>query len=198
MASPILRYIVTMEATSADVVHFYGHGQMLQPAAAMRLPTEILHQIYTHLDPYGFNAARHACRSWFLAGMNPTVLVRMLKRGGWWSSIANILHSWELCASPLPNISQEWLMSKWLARECDLGPQQHSESQAAFVEISQTQFTDPGAAYSSADQREKAVIFTTSMCGRFLMVSHGGIIYVYELNHKCSPSTMSHGWSSPS
>lgn len=49
----------------------------------MRMPTEILQQVYLLLPPGGFNAARHSCRAWFVASLNRVLLMEMLRRGGW-------------------------------------------------------------------------------------------------------------------
>ncbi|KZL69848.1 F-box domain-containing protein [Colletotrichum tofieldiae] len=161
----------------------------------MRLPVEILHQIYALLDPYDFNAARHTCRSWFLAGLSRTVLASMLKRGGWWSSIEGILDLEQndaLLRVHGQDMNTEWVMSKWLARECTLGPS-HYASEPAFVEISQTQFIDLNSDTSTPGSGEYTAKYTASMCGRFLMVSYGATIYVYELNHRCG-NAKSHRW----
>ncbi|GKT40596.1 uncharacterized protein ColSpa_00777 [Colletotrichum spaethianum] len=178
-----------MNAQPDDVVHFHGHGHHVpQPVpAAMRLPVEILCQIYELLDPYDFNVARHTCRSWFLAGFSRTVLISMLKRGGWWSSVEGILNLEQKDKMPKiqsQGLNQEWIMSKWLARECTLGPN-HRGSEPAFVEISQTQFADLHSDTSIPAIAEDTATYTASMCGRFLMVTYGATIYVYELNHRC-------------
>ncbi|KAK1970053.1 F-box domain-containing protein [Colletotrichum sublineola] len=177
-----------MRAHPDDVVHF-GHGNhpsQLFPTA-MRLPVEILHQIYALLGPYDFNAARHTCRSWFWAGLSRTILVTMLKRGGWWSSIDNIVDMEDnkaLPETPDHGLNQEWIMSKWLARECMLGPS-HPGPEPAFVQVSQTQFIDLKSDASTPGIDDNHARYTASMCGRFLMASYGCTIYVYELNHQC-------------
>ncbi|WYZ42389.1 hypothetical protein EsH8_VI_000088 [Colletotrichum jinshuiense] len=168
----------------ADVLHLHGHGYHLLAPVAMRLPVEILHQIYTLLDPYDFNSSRHTCRAWFWAGMNRSVLVDMLKRGGWWSSVENILKMEQHLVPPKQNLDQTTIMSKWIARECTLGPRPGGLD-PPFVEIGRTQFDGLGVSYSTSGTRKDTAIFTTSICGRCLIVSYGGIIYVYELNHNC-------------
>ncbi|KAK2728190.1 F-box domain-containing protein [Colletotrichum kahawae] len=85
----------------------------------MRLPVEILHQIYLYLHPYDFNSARHTCRSWFTTSLNRSILVRMLKRGGWWSSVEDIL-GLGLFSQRKQHLDEIWTMSKWLSRECTL------------------------------------------------------------------------------
>lgn len=49
----------------------------------MTLPNEIVQEVYAFLSPTDFNAARHTCRSWFLASLDRSILVQMLKWGGW-------------------------------------------------------------------------------------------------------------------
>ncbi|KAK1595526.1 F-box domain-containing protein [Colletotrichum navitas] len=176
-----------MKAHPDDVVHFGhdNHASQLVPTA-MRLPVEILHHIYDLLDPYDFNVARHTCRPWFCAGLNRTVLVTMLKRGGWWSSINTIIdveHNKPMLETHDQYPNQEWIMSKWFARECALGPS-HRGPEPAFVEVSQTQFIDLRSDASTSGIGDGAK-YTASMCGRFLMASYDCTIYVYELNHRC-------------
>ncbi|KAK1993999.1 F-box domain-containing protein [Colletotrichum falcatum] len=188
MLSPTLLSVVATKAHPDDVVHF-GHGYHAPQlvSAAMRLPVEILLQIYALLDPYDFNFARHTCRSWFWAGLSRTILVTMIKRGGWWSSIETIIDG-EQNKSQLESHdrdrNQEWIMSKWLARECALGPN-HRRPEPAFVEVSQTLFADLRADDSTLGIGDNDARYTASMCGRFLMASYGCTIYVYEMNHRC-------------
>ncbi|PHH87695.1 hypothetical protein CDD83_8527 [Cordyceps sp. RAO-2017] len=59
-----------------------GNGLNGGPTA-MKLPTEILQQIYFLLCPRDFNAARHSCRAWFVAGLHRVLLMEMLRKGGW-------------------------------------------------------------------------------------------------------------------
>ncbi|TIC89667.1 hypothetical protein CH35J_012674 [Colletotrichum higginsianum] len=127
----------------------------------MRLPVEILHQIYFLLDPPDFNVARHTCRTWFWASLNRSILVTMLKRGGWWSSIERILEVKQgkraLFNVHDQDVTEEWVMSKWLARECALGPSHHG-LEPAFVEISQTQFTDFASGTQETLPRHKGLL----------------------------------------
>jgi hypothetical protein len=43
-----------------------------------RLPREILQLIFSYQEPCDFEAARHACRAWFTAGMDLSILCPML------------------------------------------------------------------------------------------------------------------------
>ncbi|KAK2049073.1 F-box domain-containing protein [Colletotrichum somersetense] len=187
-----------MKAHSDNVVHLdHGNDAPQLVSAAMRLPVEILHQIYVLLDPYDFSVARHACRSWFWAGLSHSVLVTMLKRGGWWSSIDTLIgleQNKAMLETHDQDTNQELAMSKWLARECTLGPG-HRGPEPAFVEVSQTQFIDLGSDASTPGIGDDGARYTASMCGRFLMASYGCTIHVFELNHRCknikSPGVLS-------
>ncbi|KAH9242291.1 hypothetical protein K456DRAFT_1905194 [Colletotrichum gloeosporioides 23] len=144
----------------------------------MRLPAEILHQVYLYLHPCDFNSARHTCRSWFTVSLNRSILVQMLKRGGWWSSVEDIL-GLSLFSQRKQYLDEIWTMSKWLSRECTLCCQYSSE-QPAFVEVGQTLFSD-------CRDGTGAYKLSTSVCGRFLMASHNRTLDIYELDHRCEP-----------
>ena len=83
------------DSDDSDVppVAFPGHRDTLallhlrklsEPAitAAMTIPSEIVQQIYQHLDPLDFHAARHTCRKWFLASLDTGLLQRMTRKAG--------------------------------------------------------------------------------------------------------------------
>ncbi|KAH7150391.1 hypothetical protein B0J13DRAFT_661297 [Dactylonectria estremocensis] len=133
--------------------------------SSMRLPNEAIQQIYILLSPRDYNAARQTSRSWFLASLDRGLLVRMLKRGGWWSSIRQLMAP--LSITRLFSLDQERIMSKWISMECSLADVKKS----AFKEVGYTDFDGlvPG-----------------STCGRFVLATHGQMVYVYELNHVCS------------
>ncbi|KAK0943531.1 hypothetical protein LTR29_004908 [Friedmanniomyces endolithicus] len=59
-------------------------------SVAASLPVELVQIIYGYLGPTDFNAARYTCHSWMLASLNHDLLVQQIKRGGWWSSVANM------------------------------------------------------------------------------------------------------------
>lgn len=183
---------MTTQLGQRPLLYSHGHGYhaVQQLPASQRLPIEILLDIYLLLDPYDFNSSRHTCRSWFVAGLNETILGRMLSRGGWTSSINSILGFQASSNVDKPMSSRASVMSKWLARECTLGPRHHG-SEPAFVEIGQTHFIG-GSPISTSDERN--IVYTASMCGRYLMVTHGCTILVYELHHQCEES-FSRPWS---
>lgn len=153
----------------------------------MRLPVEILQQMYMLLSPIEFNEARHACRMWHFASLHYGLLMLMLKRGGWWSSMMRLLSS--INSLECPDITQEMLMSKWISRECSLS----NISRNAFVEVGNTDFRrlarhqDGTTGFTKGD-----INFTVSQCGKFVLVTCDSTLYVYELNHS-KHQTMSLG-----
>lgn len=74
-------------------------------------------------------------------------------------------------------------MGKWLARECAISDPKRN----AFVEVGHTDFTGlvPGC---EDDILHGDLYYTVSLCGRFLLVAHGMVVHIYELNHTCSPA----------
>ena len=145
----------------------------------MKLPAEILQEIYMMLNPTDFDAARHTCRSWFLAGLDRGLLIRMLQRGGWWISLYWILVPWN--KSRGLHLDDQAFMSKWISRECSMTDQRTN----AFVEVASTDLSalvldcQPGRARGTLS-------FTVSLCGRFLLITFKQWVFVYELNHVCS------------
>ncbi len=85
------------------------------------VPAEVLQQVYSYLRPVDFNAARHTCRGWMLASLELHLLTTMLRRGGWGDVIVETLTHGSLNVGD-EAVSQEWKLSKLLARECSLGP----------------------------------------------------------------------------
>ncbi|KAJ4854943.1 f-box-like domain-containing protein [Trichoderma breve] len=158
------RRIYALPGQLADVERVYGgeygdEEDQDDVPSSMRLPNELLQQIYSYLSPVDFDSARHSCRTWYLASLDRELLTNMLKQGGWWSS-------------------REDVMSKWIARECNL----LSPQKSAFVEVGHTDFSAivPG---SVPGDLQGAMSFTVSLCGKFLMAAHGRVVYIYELNH---------------
>ncbi|KAF2185099.1 hypothetical protein K469DRAFT_750598 [Zopfia rhizophila CBS 207.26] len=158
------------------------------------LPTEILQSVYNYLGPRDLNAARHTCSTWMRASLNKNLLVTMLKRGGWWSSAKYDLDRRNHITT---RTSDEWFLSRRLSRECSLSGNwtgnglDTSSGHDTIVEVSQTDFADLVSGYAGPGGRHTAgLVFTTSICGRYLLVAEGGMIYVYELQgHGLRPLT---------
>ncbi|KAL7935417.1 hypothetical protein V8C35DRAFT_333919 [Trichoderma chlorosporum] len=119
----------------------------------------------------------------YLASLDRELLTNMLKKGGWWSSMLSILSP--MRTTPASNLSREDIMSKWIARECNLVNAQKS----AFVEVGHTDFSGIVPGSVPGDLRG-AMNFTVSLCGKFLMAVYGRVVYVYELNHVCFPERL--------
>lgn len=151
---------------------------------SINLPNEIIQNIYDLLHPIDFNAARYTCRLWFRASLNRKVLIEMLKRGGWWCSFLQILAP--LSINRIVHLQQERIMSKWITRECNLA----NPKKSTFIEIGYTDFSGLIHGPKSGDLHGE-LTFTSSLCGRFILVTAGKTIYIYELNHACSESKAS-------
>lgn len=160
----------------------------LDPPKAMLLPTEIIQQVYSLLAPVDFNAARHTCRSWFHAAYLRSILVSMLRRGGWQNSMFRILPPITIIEPA--NLNHEKVMSKWISRECSLSDVTHR----SFVQVGHVDFSEliPGSRPGSL---RGGVAFTVSLCGRFLLASRDNYVYIYELNHTCQQERSR--WSVP-
>jgi len=190
------------------------------------VPAELLQQVYSNLRPADFNAARHTCRAWMLASLERHLLTCILKRGGW---SGDTITTAPFHGSPNDReeaTSEEWVLSKRLARECSLGPDwtgngfrcppSWSNCQAA-VDSSETfllqeasnvplvpedlldtassrgramtsltmtsliDFSELSSGYVGENQQGSAVNFTVSVCGRFVLVVEGCMIFIYKL-----------------
>ncbi|PKK41918.1 hypothetical protein CI102_14504 [Trichoderma harzianum] len=119
----------------------------------------------------------------YLASLDRELLTNMLKQGGWWSSMLSILAP--MRTIPASNLGREDIMSKWIARECNL----LSSQKCAFVEVGRTDFSGIVPGSVPGDLRG-AMSFTVSLCGKFLMAAHGRVVYIYELNHVCFPERL--------
>jgi hypothetical protein len=162
-------------------------------------PAEVLCRIYDSISPADFNSARHACHLWYINSLDSSLLEKMLKRGGWSTSIHNGLASNHILYSQA-RVNDEWLMSKRIARECALGPDwtgnglypsneslkclyaKHDSRSTPFIHTATTDFTEIGVHYPGVDELTSEVSFTVSTCGKYLMVAHGCLVYIYELN----------------
>lgn len=139
---------------------------------AMGYPRELIQHIYSYLHPRDFNAARHTCQSWMTASLDKGLLTTMLKRAGWSTRDENHI----------------WGMSCRLARECALSsgwtgngiidpPRISPFRQSAWVD-----FSELASGYTpSTGRNHNGLVFTVSVCGKYLLVAEGGMIYVYEL-----------------
>ena len=168
-------------------------ARLLRATSVVMLPAEILEQIYATLSPIDFNAARHTCRAWMRTGLEPRLLMLMLKRGGWFRTVAADL---KVSASQCNNRSSsigndEWFLSKRLATECSVSPgwSGHGvpESQATVTGLrltSQIDFSQLGVDASHPPTSEESgagIGFTISTCTNFLLAYASCTIYIYAL-----------------
>ncbi|OCL13150.1 hypothetical protein AOQ84DRAFT_124757 [Glonium stellatum] len=163
--------------------------------ASYSLPNEIIQHIYDHLGPKDFNSSRRTCRAWMIASLDRSLLISMLKRGGWWTSTEFDLRNRKRAKQNeiLIHGSEEWFLSKRLARECALAANWtgnglkstapiDEHNQAPWVEAARIDFADLASGYAGPEGRHSGgLVFTVSVCGRFLLVAEGGMIYIYEL-----------------
>lgn len=99
-------------------------------------------------------------------------------------------------------VNEEWVMSKRLATECSLGSKWtgsgirntlSSRTSTSVVLTSTTDFSELGDGYSTTgDQQGSALHFTTSVCGKLVLIADGCVIYVYSLSGNDS-LTATHG-----
>lgn len=184
-------------------------SQARPPALSLvyRLPAEILEQIYYNLSPVDFNAARHTCQAWMIASLNTRLLMHMLRRGGWIAAAeadGAILDS-----TPHMAITEEWPLSKRLATECQLRSEWTGNGLAChFPELISPESSDqtrhptrPALSLTteinfselslqsrpgSDAQHDAGRLFTTSVCGQYLLVTVDSRIYVYMFSKKAS------------
>lgn len=170
------------------------------------LPAEIIHQIYGHLSPVDYNAARHTCRFWMLVSLNARLLEGMLKRGGWLTAAREDAALHERCGFLGVN-NEEWLLSKRLSTECSLRQDwtgtdtsgrlsQHSTShfhlnglrlqrnllgQDKSTLNPKVGFSDQEHGETNATRSPDDFLFAISICSRYLLVADDSLIYVYAL-----------------
>lgn len=149
---------------------------------SFHLPVEILHCIYNYLGPKDFNAARHTCRDWMRASLDKNLLITMLSRGGWLSTIDNKAFTncpaTQYPADSTTPSSEEWLLSCRISRECALAPGWTGNgftTGAVFAKSFEVDFTE------LTDGFANGIIFASSLCSRFLCVARGALIYIYNL-----------------
>ena len=190
------------------------------------VPLEIVQLIYGYLRPVDFNAARHTCRAWMFASLEEKLLRCMLKRGGWGDILDDATAHGALDAKGV-GTSQEWALSKLLARECALGPhwtgnglrstisslendtawdrpeasslENGSHAAVAFgglpdmspsreksitglVMTARVDFSALGSGSARDNEQGAAVNFTASVCGKYVLVAEGCMVFVYRLS----------------
>ena len=152
--------------------------------ASGRVPIEILLGIYAHLNAKDFNAARRTCRHWMIVSLDKSLLHAMLRRGGWYSdSQANdkeIAHNRSTAVS-----SEEWRLSRLLSRQCALASRWTGnglDGRSAIMEHTDVDFSELAHGYAPQKGRASGgLIFTSSICGKYLLVAKDTLVYIYSL-----------------
>ncbi|ELR02137.1 hypothetical protein GMDG_05296 [Pseudogymnoascus destructans 20631-21] len=173
--------------------HNEPKGRVEKPSTASVLPPEILTKVYKRLSPSDFNSARHSCRSWFISSLEHSLLETMLKRSRWFASIQRELFNNKYLDDHL-RMTDEWLMSKHLAKECALGPDWRGNgipslptekrpthpkgvaNKTPFRLISKLDFTNMGTHYPGSSSEACGLLFIVSACTKFLMVARGCMV----------------------
>ncbi|KAK8197302.1 uncharacterized protein BKA78DRAFT_292464 [Phyllosticta capitalensis] len=157
----------------------------LPASAVSKVPMEVIQDIFSYLHPRDFNAARHSCRSWMLSSLDRSLLTTMLQRGAWWSGA----HA-ELWAHSNGPFSEEWLLSRHLARQCALSSgwtgngvdKVSPQTTCALVKTAEIDFSELSHGYIGTGQKPApSLIFAFSICGQYLMVAESSMIYIYTL-----------------
>lgn len=153
--------------------------------ASRRLPTEILMFIFLLLDVKTFNAARRTCRGWMLASMDTNLLSKMLSRGGW-QSCCKTNEDATAHRGYVDTTSKEWEMSQTLSRQCSLASRWTGnglDSRSALVENTHIDFSELAGGHDLCNSPANGgIVFTSSICGKFLMVAKDTLIYVYSMD----------------
>ncbi|RAR12752.1 DUF221-domain-containing protein [Stemphylium lycopersici] len=146
------------------------------------LPVEILQHIYDYLGPKDFNAARHSCRDWMRASLDKNLLITMLNRGGWMSSVdqSNLAAHAAAMGPDITTVSPspEWSLSRRLSRECTLAScwtGNGLDIRAAFVKSAEIDYTE------LTDGFANGLVFATSLCSRFLCIARETLVFIYDL-----------------
>ena len=160
------------------------HEKTLKFPAVYGMPTELIHEIYHHLEPLDFNSARHTSHLWMEASRDHRILENMCARVGWWKSIkdhapARILkygsviskqQEEEIVGMLHQTVSRESALSgKWKGNGVD-------EAVANPFEVVTT--TDFSSLMTRSDQELK---FTVSDCNKFVLIAVEETVFIYSL-----------------
>ncbi|KAL8735276.1 MAG: hypothetical protein Q9181_002868 [Wetmoreana brouardii] len=176
------------------------------------VPAEILSHVFQYLLPLELNAVRHTCRRWMMASLEYRLLAKVLRRNGFWSSVAADKARNEEIGHP---VGGEWRLSKRLATECSLisgwtgngftgrptvppsyqadssnasspGRQQTSPSLVLSSTIDFAGLSRADHVYRGDDSL--TLHYTVSICGMFLLVHSHSIVNVYCIQDMVSPT----------
>jgi hypothetical protein len=112
----------------------------------------------------------------------------MLCRGGWSTIVETDYEKSKPSTpsgSPVCIESGEWRLSRRLSRQCALASGWTGnglEARQAIVESSQVDFTELMNGHSAASgEQSRGLVFSTSVCGRYLLLARDTLIYIYSL-----------------
>ncbi|RMZ80759.1 hypothetical protein DV738_g2645, partial [Chaetothyriales sp. CBS 135597] len=188
----LLRYLSRQDCLSLRLVCRYWNAFLPKPCvrSMYRLPAEILQLIFAFLGPADFDAARHACRQWFAAAMNISLLRSLLR-----ATQCCQAHEADIALSGLNSRSQrdgptaEWLMAKRLATTARMSvdwrgsaaaePFDGNDASIAGGRLHLVQEINFRGLVSS--QAAQIKTFTVSTCSKYVLVVSGRVVFVYRL-----------------
>jgi hypothetical protein len=195
-------YHIPMSSSSTDGYDFGSQPPLRPPSnmsashnapssPATRLPNELLHKVFLNVCPQDFNSARHCCRGWMRASLEPILLKAVLKRGGWWTSkrLDVVRDEFKDC--------DPWILSKMVSRECGLAPgwkgnglresphllnrRENGANTSVLTITATTDFAELAYGYAGPGGRHTtSLVFSASVCGEFILAAEGSMIYVYH------------------
>lgn len=125
-----------------------------------RLPVELIQLILAFTSPPAFDAARHACRAWYLSALEPSLLRLQLKGLGFYYA-----------DHAVQNSQSTRYLSTRLSREFSLGA-----GGSSICGLRKTAIVDMSNLATTS-----TVHFTVSICGSYTLLSEGCVVYVYRL-----------------
>ena len=191
VAALVVRYSDTPTRKSLRLLcrSWYNVVRTIAPPvrpASGRLPTEILQGIYNNLGAKDFNAARRTCRNWMLASLNRSLLIAMLNRGGWYTD-GQMQYQRAAPSHSIANRNEVWALSQHLSRQCALSSRWTGnglDTRPALVEATEIDFSELAQGYALQKGRASGgLIFTSSICGKYLLVAKDTLIYIYGLKN---------------
>lgn len=171
-------------------------------SALYRLPGELVQEIMSYLSPCDFDASRHTCASWYLAGQDRRLQKHMLKLSGCSSAFEEDLRlhfsieGEKACSSgflgirtrrksvDLSCLDQEWICGKRLATESRLSPSWRGHSTEYSPRVFLREMIDFSRLLNSTTDETNRAKSTVSACGRFVLVNSGCDISIYNLHDR--------------
>jgi len=114
----------------------------------------------------------------------------MLRRGGWWSSAELDLEQRRSPSTGNARLflqSEEWLLSRHLSRQCALASDWTGnglDARSPIIESCDTDFTElENGCFNSDTETNGNLIFSASVCGRFILAAKDTLIYIYDVRN---------------